>query len=370
MAIGQAELKGVQDISALFARRGQGSRYRYDWALFADWCTALQASALPADPLALASFLDAHPAARATQRRRVTAINWVHTASGYPAPGSARMIRQALSARAGKHDELSRAAREVLPTVPTVGWPHGLFGRRDALLLVLNCIVGISATEVGHLQRSDITYDGNIVTVGAGHDVDLHPLADNPRCCPVAIYLRWARLQAFFDRYPSNRVLARSLASAHEISDDTVESYGKLPGLCEGQDGPLLPSFDQWGHFAALRRDRRGVSSKSVSAIATAYLTGTASSRHTRSDPPDTTSAAIELEGEVSPASGDSSENETDCVSLDPDQLTEQYEAAIARKYADVRALGDLTETFEDIDRKADAILSRTEELLAQMGLS
>ncbi|SEE79930.1 hypothetical protein SAMN04490220_8378 [Rhodococcus jostii] len=72
----------------------------------------------------------------------------------------------------------------------------------------------------------------------------------------------------------------------------------------------------------------------------------------------------------MSPASGDSSENETDCVSLDPDQLTEQYEAAIARKYADVRALGDLTETFEDIDRKADAILSRTEELLAQMGLS
>ncbi|MFC9768265.1 hypothetical protein [Rhodococcus jostii] len=369
MIIAQTEIKGVQDVSALFRRRGQGAQYRYDWALFADWCTALEASALPADPLALASFLDEHPAAQSTQRRRVAAINWVHNASGYPAPGSARVIRQALSARAGKRDDLSRSARGVLLTLPTVGWPQGLFGRRDALILVLNCIVGISATEVGNLQRSDITYDGKIVTVGAGHALELHPLADDPQCCPVAIYLRWARLQAFFDRYPSNGVLARSLASAHEIADDMVESYGKLPGLREGHDGPLLPSFDQWGHFAPSRRNRRGVSGKSVTAIVTAHLTGAASASHTRSNPTDRI-ADVEVEDEVSSPWVDGYEDGMDRASLGPESLTEQYEAAIARKYADVRALGDLAETFEDIDRKADAILSRTEELLAQMGLA
>ncbi|EKT78441.1 hypothetical protein WSS_A32480 [Rhodococcus opacus M213] len=234
---------------------------------------------------------------------------------------------------------------------------------------MLNCIVGISATEVGDLQRSDVTYDGNIVTVGAGHAVELHPLEDDPQCCPVAIYLRWARLPAFFDRYPSNRVLARSLASAHEIADDTVESYGKLPGLREGQDGPLLPSFDQWGHFAAQRRDRRGVSGKSVTTIVTAHLTGAASASHTRSDPKDRP-AEVEVEQEVSSPWVYGSENGVDCASLGAETLTEQYEAAIARKYADVRALGDLAEAFEDIDRKADAILSRTEELLAQMGMA
>ncbi|MFC9839972.1 hypothetical protein ACFVKB_40270 [Rhodococcus sp. NPDC127530] len=369
MIIAQTEIKGVQDVSALFPRHGQGAQYRHDWALFADWCTALEASALPAGPFALARFLGEHPAAQSTQRRRVAAINWVHNASGYPAPGSARVIRQALSARAGKRDDLSRSARGVLLTLPTVGWPQGLFGRRDALILVLNCIVGISATEVGNLQRSDVTYDGKIVTVGGGHALELHPLADNPQCCPVAIYLRWARLQAFFDRYPSNRVLARSLASAHEIAADMVESYGKLPGLREGHDGPLLPSFDQWGHFAALRRDRRGISGKSVTAIVTAHLTGAASASHTRSDPTDRP-ADVEVEEEGSSSCVDGSENGMDCTSLGPDTLAEQYEAAIARKYADVRALGDLAEAFEDIDRKADAILSRTEELLAQMGMA
>ncbi|AII10660.1 hypothetical protein [Rhodococcus opacus] len=368
--VAQTEIEGVQDFSALVPRRGQGAQYRYDWALFADWCTALGASALPADPLALASFLDEHPAAQSTQRRRVAAINWVHNASGYPAPGSARVIRQVLSARAGRRVDLSRAAHGALLTLPTVGWPQGLFGRRDALILVLNCIVGISATEVGNLQRSDVTYDGSGVIVGAGHAVELHPLADNPQCCPVAIYLRWARLQAFFDRYPSNRVLARSLASAHEVADGAVETYGKLPGLRDGQDGPLLPSFDQWGHFAALRRDRRGVSGKSVTAIVFAHLTGAASASHTRSNPTDRRSADVEVEEEVSSPGVDGSESGVDCTSLGQETLTEQYEAAIARKYADVRALGDLAEAFEDIDRKADAILSRTEELLAQMGMA
>ncbi|WP_276142070.1 hypothetical protein [Rhodococcus sp. T2V] len=371
MTNGQTEFTSGQSVSALFVDMDQGSGYRYDWALFADWCAAFHASALPADPLALASFLDENPAARATQRRRVAAINWVHNATGYPAPGSARAIRQVLSVRATKRDDLTRAATQAIVALPTSGWPQGMFGRRDALLLVLHCINGIAATEVGHLQRSDVTYDGEIVTVGAGHDLELHPAGDNSQCCPVAIYLRWARLQAFFDRYPSNRVLARSLSRSHENVYDIVESYGTLPGLREDQDGPLLPSFDQWGHFAAVRRDRRGLSGRAVSAIVAAHLTGAASSRHTRSEPLDPRPTAREEEAEeFTPPRGGGFENGMEGAKLTQDGLNEQYEAAIARKYADVRALGDLAEAFEEIDRKAEAILGRTEELLAQLGLS
>ncbi|WP_124395215.1 hypothetical protein [Rhodococcus wratislaviensis] len=371
MTNGQTEFTGGQNVSALFVDKGQGSGYRYDWALFADWCAAFQAVALPADPLALASFLDENPAARATQRRRVAAINWVHTATGYPAPGSARAIRQVLSVRATKRDDLTRAATQAMVALPTSGWPQGMFGRRDALLLVLHCINGVSATEVGYLQRSDVTYDGKIVVVGGGHDLQLHPARDNPQRCPVAIYLRWARLQAFFDGYPSNRVLARSLIRSHENADGTAESYGTLPALRENQDGPLLPSFDQWGHFAAVRRDRRGLSGRAVSAIVAAHLTGAASSRHTRSEPLDPRPTAREAKAEeVSPPRGDGFEVGIEGVELMPDELNEQYEAAIARKYADVRALGDLADAFEEIDRKAEAILGRTEELLAQLGLS
>ena len=371
MTNGQTEFTGGQNVSALFVDKGQGSGYRYDWALFADWCAAFQAVALPADPLALASFLDENPAARATQRRRVAAINWVHTATGYPAPGSARAIRQVLSVRATKRDDLTRAATQAMVALPTSGWPQGMFGRRDALLLVLHCINGVSATEVGYLQRSDVTYDGKIVVVGGGHDLQLHPARDNPQRCPVAIYLRWARLQAFFDRYPSNRVLARSLIRSHENADGTAESYGTLPALRENQDGPLLPSFDQWGHFAAVRRDRRGLSGRAVAAIVAAHLTGAASSRHTRSESLDPRPTAREAKAEeFSPSRGDGFEVGIEGVELTPDELNEQYEAAIARKYADVRALGDLDDAFEEIDRKAEAILGRTEELLAQLGLS
>ncbi len=51
------------------------ARYRHDWALFADWCTAADHRPIPAAPETLALFLHEHPAAVATQRRRLSAIN-------------------------------------------------------------------------------------------------------------------------------------------------------------------------------------------------------------------------------------------------------------------------------------------------------
>ncbi len=59
-------------------------RYRYDWQLFADWCNAVDLSGMPADPITVALYLDENPpAAPGTQRRRIAAINSVHTRCGY-----------------------------------------------------------------------------------------------------------------------------------------------------------------------------------------------------------------------------------------------------------------------------------------------
>ncbi|TWH10372.1 hypothetical protein L618_004000000270 [Rhodococcus rhodochrous J45] len=66
------------------------ARYRHDWALFADWCSAADHRPIPAAPETLALFLHEHPAAVATQRRRLSAINAVHTRHGYPARGAPR----------------------------------------------------------------------------------------------------------------------------------------------------------------------------------------------------------------------------------------------------------------------------------------
>ncbi|MGI1850066.1 hypothetical protein ACRRDU_24360, partial [Rhodococcus sp. SJ] len=70
------------------------TRYRHDWALFADWCTATDHRSIPATPGTLALFLQEHPAAVATQRRRLSAITTVHPRHGYPAPGHTETVRR------------------------------------------------------------------------------------------------------------------------------------------------------------------------------------------------------------------------------------------------------------------------------------
>ena len=84
-------------------------RYRHDWMLFADWCAAADHRSVPATPKTLALFLREHPAAIATQRRRLSAINAVHTRHGYPAPGRTETVRRHLdTARASRLDRLGR----------------------------------------------------------------------------------------------------------------------------------------------------------------------------------------------------------------------------------------------------------------------
>ncbi|HEY5844357.1 MAG TPA: hypothetical protein VIU87_23375, partial [Mycobacterium sp.] len=68
-------------------------RYRHDWQLFLDWCAATDNVALPTDPDTVIAFLDAHPATRATHRRRLTAIRWIHHHAGRHAPHPTMELR-------------------------------------------------------------------------------------------------------------------------------------------------------------------------------------------------------------------------------------------------------------------------------------
>src|SRR5664279_6093783 len=61
--------------------------YASDWALFADHCAVTDRSALPASPDTVVEFLDCCPAAPATRRRRVAAIDHHHAGAGHPKPG-------------------------------------------------------------------------------------------------------------------------------------------------------------------------------------------------------------------------------------------------------------------------------------------
>lgn len=218
-------------------------RYRHDWALFADWCAAADLRPIPAAPDTLALFLGEHPAAVATQRRRLSAINAVHTEHGYPAPGRTETVRRRLdAARAHRLDRLGRLLVQRAVELPTTGWPSGLFGRRDALLLVL-AATGMTFTDITRLRRRNLRLDGEtlVATTRTGERFQIAPdpeTGDNPA---AAMYWRWADIQTFLDQYPGTHLLRHHLTDPTEIITDPLDA--------EQARQPLLCPIDRWGHL-------------------------------------------------------------------------------------------------------------------------
>ncbi|MFC9362716.1 hypothetical protein ACFTZB_39840 [Rhodococcus sp. NPDC057014] len=238
-------------------------RYRYDWALFVDWCTACEHRALPAHPSVVAEFLADHPAADGTQRRRVAAINTVHTGAGLPAPGRTETIRQLLSTnRADRLTRVGERVAQVVPRIPVTGWPGGLFGRRDALLLTL-AAAGLGFEEIARLRRTDVTTEHDELVVRAGEGwVRVTAKSDVE---PVAVYTNWVEVLGFLDRYPSTQFLAGRL-----------DKGASLSAFAEGarrDDQPLFTPIDRWGHTPY---DPTPLTGHSVAVLVRAHLAGQA----------------------------------------------------------------------------------------------
>jgi len=303
------------------------SRYRHDWALFADWCTAADHNPIPAAPDTLALFLHEHPAATATQRRRLSAINAVHTDHGYPPPGRTETVRRHLdTARTHRLDRLARLLMQRAVELPVLGWPSGLFGRRDALLLVL-AATGMPFTDLPRLRRRDIRLDGDtlVVTTRAGERFRLAPdpeTGDNPA---GEIYLRWAEVQAFLDQYPGTHLLRHHLTDPVEIIADPLDA--------EQARQPLLCPIDRWGHLP----HAQPMTPQSVSALVRAHLSGRAPVRKVLPVPPqDATETSVERE-----------------IVLDPGY----YERGTAARHRDHEALEDLTDVFDEIETRTHVLL-------------
>ncbi|WP_432793589.1 hypothetical protein [Rhodococcus ruber] len=308
------------------------ARYRHDWALFTDWCTATDHSPIPADPATLALFLREHPAALATQRRRLSAINTVHTRHGYPPPGRSETVRRRLdTARAARLDRLAERLLHRAIELPTTGWPSGLFGRRDALLLVL-ASTGMAFTGLARLRRSDINVGDDILVVitGEGQRFRLPPDPETGQNPAAAVYQRWAEVHAFLDRYPGTHLLRHHLTDPTEIITDPLDAeQGRQPLLCP---------IDRWGHLP----HGQSMTAQSVSALVRAHLSGRAPLRKTLSvDVPDKAVVWVE------PG-----------IDLDPSY----YERGTAARRRDHDSLKDLGDVFDEIADRTDALF---DELLA-----
>ncbi|MEU5844388.1 hypothetical protein [Rhodococcus sp. NPDC047139] len=313
------------------------ARYRHDWALFADWCAAADHRAIPAAPETLALFLYEHPAAVATQRRRLSAINAVHTRHGYPPSGRTETVRRHLDAtRAQRLDRLRRLLLQRAVELPTTGWPSGLFGRRDALLLLL-AATGMTFTDLTRLRRRDIRLDGDtfVATTRAGERFRLAPdpeTGDNPA---GEIYLRWAEVQAFLDQYPGTHLLRHHLTDPVEIIADPLDA--------EQARQPLLCPIDRWGHLPYAQ----SMTPQSVSVLVRAHLSGRAPMRQ---------ALPVPLQDDVD--TGGEPE-----IELDPGY----YERGIAARSRDHEALEDLADVFDEIEACTDALLENLMGVLERL---
>lgn len=225
---------------------GPGRSDSSTWALFRDWCVATEQSALPADPSLLARFLDAHPAGVSTQRRRVAVIDRVHRRCGLAEPGHTVTVRLALNdRRREKAASVRAAAAAIIEQVPVDGWPSGLFGRRDAMILTL-LASGMTPTEITVMRRGDIAVDSDDLVISGDHRIPGNLFGDRPGHRPVQIYRRWAQVQSILDRAATTRMVADTLDPNRAPTARTCQTTDSVPAAHASE--PLLVRIDRWGH--------------------------------------------------------------------------------------------------------------------------
>ncbi|MDJ0361028.1 recombinase [Rhodococcus sp. H29-C3] len=323
-------------------------RDRHTWTLFEDWCTAHDLSALPATPQTLALFLGAHPAANTTHRRRVAVVGAAHDRYGLTSPARSEAVRAALDiARTERVHELASKLGNIVAQLPTSGWPAALFGRRDALILVL-ASTGLPYTHITDLRVGDVSYDltGDVLYVDTATGI----CARTPRAVaaagvsPVLVLRRWCEVLGFLNRYPSTTMLAERLRAGSETA---LSGYDQ--GILPHGDRPLLTSIDRWGHTPLIAPT---ISAHAVADIVTAHLRDAAPDHLL---PARATGSSIE-----SGIALDASGSYSPAVRLD----TQYYKRGIAARAAAHTHLGSITSVLDDVEDRATSLLAALSELL------
>jgi hypothetical protein len=312
----------------------------HTWSLFVDWCTATGQVALPAQPETLAEFLADHPARVGTHRRRVSAINSAHRQSGFSEPGRAHAVHAALATR--RHQRLQAVADvlgEAIRHLPVNGWPHGLFGRRDALILTL-AAAGLTYAEIARLRRGDVRRQGHELVIESHRTWRLGTDGDPVERGPAAVHDRWSRVQEILDGFPTIRVLAHYFEHPPEAAADRPAPFLSVVAA----EQPLIVRIDRWG-YTPLRPTAMTV--QSIAAITRAHLSGLAPAHRPRSPLP----PAI-IDANVRSAC----EDDEHPIALD----TRYYRRGVTARR---RAQAWLTTVGDELDE----VSSRAEELLEQL---
>lgn len=312
--------------------------------MFEDWCTAHDHLALPAPPESLAQFLRAHPAAPATQRRRIAVIDAAHHRHALPPPGRAETVRAALDeARTTRLHGLAALTGGIIASLPESGWPAALFARRDALILTL-ASTGLPYTQIAALRVCDITADLEIDTLRIETDDGIRTsTAQEPGeagASPKRVYRRWCEVLGHHDRYPSNRMLADAIDAVAGTALTGYEQYLDPDG-----EQPLLTPIDRWGHTPL---PMTPLTARAIADIVRLHLDGRA---------PDHTRSRVRTQLSDSCIAPEPAST----VVLDPGY----YERGTRARRNAHDLLGDIDSTLADVEARADTLL---EDLLEFIG--
>lgn len=311
------------------------SGYRHQWSLFADWCAAADVEALPASPITLAKFLAENPAGDAVQLRRVSAINRAHLDADQPAPGRVTSIRIALdSARSDATIRRAKHYQTIASGLPTSGSTASLFGRRDAILLVL-AGAGLSYRAIAALDRTDIMTDGDSVWIEGRHRIGVAP-NDAISFEPATIWHRWHTVLLFSEHYPSTTLLAEHLQR---------NTFPDMTGLPQRR-GPVAVPIDQWGH---LPLPATAMTAAEVGAVIAGHRTGVA--------PPHTQRRPI-----IRPSDWRDQIGAPEPVSAELD--SGYYRSGVDARRRAHTALADVPDMVDNVEERIEQLLERTLNLL------
>lgn len=337
------------------SRTSAPTAYRGEWTLFTDWCSAFDVPSLPADPRTVAHFLlEENPSAsRAVLRRRVAAINHMHRAAGELEPGTVTAVRRLISARRRDVELAYERAREL----PTSGWPGGLFGRRDALILWLAVIVGIPTSKIGELRCGDITVtDGDELRIGGGHDVYIRIDPDDPFGL-LPVWRRWAQLRNQLAVRPAAATLVTPLTEAQPVSREARPSLSRPPAPPR-PNYALIPAFDQWGNLIAdVGDDETGLTGKAVIDVINTHLYRGGRGPRSRDQ------WVQRILDRTKPE-----EPDRPVEVPKPPPLPDRYGHGIEARKSAEHAFDGIGDVYADIDKRTADLLERTERLLAEFG--
>jgi hypothetical protein len=228
--------------------------------------------------------------------------------------------------------------------LPATGWPYGMFGCRDALILTL-VAAGLTYAEVSELRRADPYRCGDELVIEGRRQWRLNADAAGPRCSPVAVYARWARVQGLLDRFPSTRMLAHYFE--HSTADVAPGDLPVLEAKAAGQ--PLIVSIDRWGYTPLVATP---MAAQSVAAVTRAHLAGRSPSHRPRTP--------------LRRAGADTTSQPVRDAPIRPAPLDGRYyqRGVQARRLANTQ-LSSVGDILEDVNNRAERLL---EELAAIVG--